>query len=390
MREQSAARRSGAWCVAGSWLVCTGVALLGCSSSDSGAGNGAAGAPVTGGAGASAASGSAGASAAGNAAGGAAGSAGGASVSGAGGASTAGASGGAAGGAPAAGSGGGAGAGDPAAHSQADVCAQWVAGHVITEKSPLTASGMACDAGTLKAGAISDTLLRINMFRWLEGLGNVNDDATYDADAQACSNLEAWWDFTSTASPHEPTSTAQCYTANGAATAGESNLSWGSGGPAQSIDQYMEDSGNETTLGHRRWIVNPPLNPVGIGYWQTGGTYGNASCLRIFASKGTGPKPSWNAVPPAGFAPLEMAKYAQWSFEGSLAGIASATASVTRVDDNTVLTVTQQVLSQGYGQDTMSFEPSGWAPEAGKTYRVTISGLTAGPVTYDVKPVTCD
>ena len=280
--------------------------------------------------------------------------------------------------------------GDPSTHTQADVCTQWKAGHVITEPNPLTASGAECDPGTLKPGAITDTLVRLNMFRWLEGLGPVTDDPQYDSDAQACANLEAWWDFTSALSPHMPPATAKCYTTSGGSTAGQSNISWGAGGPSQTIDQYMEDDGNATTLGHRRWVVNPPLNPIGIGYWAKGGTYGDGSCLRIFASKGTGPSPNWNAVPPAGFAPIQMAQYKQWSFEGKLAGIAKATATVLRVEDNTPLPVTAMPLSQGYGQDTMSFDPMGWTVEAGKTYRVTISGLTGANVVYDVKPVMCN
>ena len=270
--------------------------------------------------------------------------------------------------------------GDPSTHTQADVCAQWTAGHVITEPAPLIASGAECDPGTLKPGGITDTLVRINMFRWLEGLGPVSDDPQYDSDAQACANLEAWWDFTSPLSPHMPPATTKCYTTAGGATAGESNVSWGAGGPSQTIDQYMEDDGNETTLGHRRWVVNPPLNPVGIGYWAKGGKYGDGSCLRVFSSKGTGPSPNWNAVPPAGFAPIQMAQYKQWSFEGKLAGIAKATATVLRVEDNTPLSVTPMPLSQGYGQDTVSFDPMGWTVEAGKTYRVTIAGLTGGNV----------
>ncbi|HEY1534749.1 MAG TPA: hypothetical protein VGF76_12040, partial [Polyangiaceae bacterium] len=126
--------------------------------------------------------------------------------------------------------------GDPSTHTQADVCAQWKAGHIITEPSPLTASGAECDPGTLKPGAITDTLVRINMFRWLEGLGPVSDDPQYDSDAQACANLEAWWDFTSPLSPHMPPATTKCYTTAGGATAGESNVSWGAGGPSQTID----------------------------------------------------------------------------------------------------------------------------------------------------------
>ncbi len=279
--------------------------------------------------------------------------------------------------------------GDPTTHTQADVCAHWKAGHVITETKPLTASGTECDAGTLKAGGVTDTLVRINMFRWFEGMGPVTDDPAYDAAAQLCANLESWWDFSSTVSAHTPPTTSKCYTKTGGDTAGQSNISWGSNGPAQSIDQYMQDNGNETTLGHRRWIMNPPLNPIGIGYWEKGGMYNNASCLRVFASTGTGPKPSWNAVPPAGFAPVEMAKYGQWSFEGSIAGIPTATATVLSVEDNKPLAVTMQTLSQGYGQNTMSFKHD-WVPEVGKTYRVTVSGLTGGNVVYDVKPVTCN
>src|SRR5450631_961366 len=120
--------------------------------------------------------------------------------------------------------------GDPSTHTQADVCTQWNAGHVITEPNPLTASGAECDPGTLKPGGITDTLVRINMFRWLEGLGPVSDDPQYDSDAQACANLEAWWDFTSTLSPHMPPATTKCYTTAGGSTAGQSNVSWGAGG----------------------------------------------------------------------------------------------------------------------------------------------------------------
>ena len=46
--------------------------------------------------------------------------------------------------------------------------------------------------------------------------------------------------------------------------------------------------------------------------------------------------------------------------------------------------------SQGYEQNTMGFKPMGWTAEAGKTYRVTIAGLTGGNVVYDVKSVTCN
>jgi hypothetical protein len=282
----------------------------------------------------------------------------------------------------------GAPAGDPTSHTQKEVCDHWTSGHVVTEPNPLTTTGAECDAGTLKQKAIVDTLTRINMFRWMDGLGPTSDDAAFDADAQKCSNLESWWPWTG-GSPHQPPATSKCYTPEGGATAGQSNIAWGSGHPAQAIDQFMEDNGNETTLGHRRWILNPPLGPIGIGYWEGGGMYGNAECLRVFGSSGGGPNPSWVAIPTAGFAPIETATWT-WSFHGSLGGIAAATATVLRVDDNMALPVKMLPLSQGYAQDTTSWTPVGWTAEAGKTYRVTVSGLAGGDVVYDVKPVACN
>src|SRR5262245_49733532 len=167
-----------------------------------------------------------------------------------------------------------------------------------------------------------------------------------------------------------------------------SNIAWGPGHPSQAIDQFMQDSGNDTTLGHRRWIVNPPLDPVGIGYWQTGGQYGNAECLRVFGSSGMGPNPAWVAVPNQGFVPVEIAQWT-WSFHGSISGVANAQISMLRVDDNTRVSVTVKTLAQGYGQDAISWTVQGGV-QAGKTYRVTVSGVQGGDIVYDVKPVACN
>ena len=279
--------------------------------------------------------------------------------------------------------------GDPATRTEQEVCQKWQEGHVVTTPSPLTASGQDCDAGTLKQGAINDTLARLNLFRWLSGLGPTADDAALNAGAQLCANLEAWWNFGSGGNPHSPPPSSKCYTAEGASFAGQSNIAWGSGHPAQSIDQYMEDWGNETTMGHRRWIVNPPLNPVGIGYWETGGQYGNAQCLRVFGQSGNGPNPPWVAVPNQGFVPRVVATWT-WTFHGDMGGVPNAQVSVLSVDDNTPLEVKILPLQQGFGKAAISWVPVGWQAQAGKTYRVTVSGIGGGDVVYDVKPVNCN
>jgi hypothetical protein len=277
--------------------------------------------------------------------------------------------------------------GDPSARTEDEVCQQWNDGHVVTTPDPLDASGQDCDAGTLKQGAINDTLVRINMFRWLSGLGPTTADAGLNAGAQLCANLESWWDFGLPVSPHSPPPNVKCFTDQGASSAGMSNIAWGSGHPAQAIDQFMDDSGNETTMGHRRWIVNPPLDPVGIGYWETGGQYGNAECLAVFGSSGNGPNPEWVAVPNQGFVPLTVAQWT-WTFHGNLGGVAGAQVSMLLVDDNTPLAVQILPLSQGFGEEAISWVPQGWQPQAGKTYRVTVQA--AVQVVYDVKPVACN
>lgn len=277
---------------------------------------------------------------------------------------------------------------DPAQRTQAEVCARWASDHVITDPTPFSRSTTAdCDAGTLSAGGHADTLTRINLFRWLAGLGPTTVNTALDAQQQQCANLESWWDFSSPQSPHSPPNTAKCYTASAASGAGMSNIAWGNG-PAASIDQFVQDNGNATTMGHRRWIVNPPLSGVGIGYWEGGGMYGKAECLSVFGASGTGPNPAWVAVPNPGVVPVAMAGWT-WTFHSTKAGTASATIAMTRVGDGAALPVMRMTLQQGFGQPAISWKPMGWTPVAGEAYRVTVSGLTGGDVTYVVKPVTC-
>ncbi len=277
--------------------------------------------------------------------------------------------------------------GDPTNHTAAEVCQRWQDDHVLTDNDPFSSSGAQCDSGTLSQGGLDDTLVRLNLFRWLSGLGPTFDDPALNAMNQKCANLESWWDWSLPNSPHDPPPGVTCYSADGDSGAGQSNIAWGNG-PAQSIDQFMEDSGNETTMGHRRWIVNPPLGPVGIGYWEGGGMYGSAECLAVFGSSGTGPNPPWVAVPNQGFTPLTIAQWT-WTFHGPDSGIPTASVTMLRVDDNTPLAVNVLQLSQGYGQNTISWLPMGWQAQAGMTYRVTIGNLAGGDVTYDVKPIDC-
>src|SRR6185436_1586987 len=84
--------------------------------------------------------------------------------------------------------------------------------------------------------------------------------------------------------------------ATGALAAASSNISTS---PAvQSVDLYMIDTGNITSLGHRRWILSNTLGPVGIGSTNA------ASCLWVLDGRGHA-RAEWTAWPPAGVVPWE-------------------------------------------------------------------------------------
>ncbi|MEZ4232798.1 MAG: hypothetical protein R3B89_26710 [Polyangiaceae bacterium] len=276
--------------------------------------------------------------------------------------------------------------GDPAGHSQQAVCDMWNWGHQIDDANPWTSGGSQCDPGTTSRAGLNDTVRRLNAFRWLIGLGPSADSDSANETGRWCAVVASWNPPGTVPDPHHPPTNATCYTAEGLAGTSTSNLAWGPNHPANAIDQFIRDSGTPS-LGHRRWIFNPPLGPVGIGYYAGGGQYGDAQCLGVFASSGAGPSPDWVSWPPPGYAPLSVFAWT-WSFhhKNSLSG---ASVSVTRDSDGMDMPVTVTPLTGGYGSlKTISITKS-WTASVGETYTVAVAGFSGGPVTYQVIPVTC-
>jgi hypothetical protein len=273
--------------------------------------------------------------------------------------------------------------GDPRAHSEAQVCDLWKLGHKVTASGSGWSGDASCNPGTLSQASVSDTVTRANMYRWLAGLGPVIESASQKATSMACAVVAAW----NPSSGHSPQASAKCYTAAGAKGAGSSNLAWGNASPAESIDGYMEDPGNDTTFGHRAWLMNPKLGELGIGYYAGGGQYGNAQCLGVFDQSSKGPSPSWVSMPPAGYSPIEMTQWT-WSFHSS--GGDKAQMTVKRMSDGASLPMTRLPLQQGFGSyGVTAFRQQGWKPAVGQTYQVTVTGVGAAPISYDVIPAGC-
>ncbi len=267
--------------------------------------------------------------------------------------------------------------GDPAARSQTDMCQRWTDDHQITTSPAWTAGPNTCDLGTLAPGAIADTVAYINLYRYLCGLSPLADDPDLNESAQYCAVIQDQQNFLD----HTPDPSVDCYTSEGANAASSSNLALGPTHPAPAIDLYIDDSG-VSSLGHRRWILNPSYGPAGIGH------AGNAGCLYVFSWSNSG-TPDFVAWPNQGFTPISVIP-SVWSFSSNNYTLNAGTVvEVVRLSDTASLPVSLYVPPTGYGQPAVAFSANGWSAQAGETYEITISDTNGPMVVYQVKPVSC-
>lgn len=283
---------------------------------------------------------------------------------------------------------GGAAAGAPAttapSKDMGEVCKRWKADRANMAEGTWNGDTTSCNAGDMTPEARETTLRMLNLYRWMAGLAPVTSDPDNDQKAQQCALMMTANGMLS----HTPPNSWKCYSADGASAAGKSNISQSPS--VRSVDLYMIDPGNETTLGHRRWILSAMFGPTGIG-----GT-SMASCLWTFGSTKAGSGPMWNSWPAQGVVPIQALTArgsggidaTGWSVHSDKIKLAAATISVTSDGMDLPGSVTQ--LQGGYGSTyALRFNPMGWKTEAGKTYTVTVGGLTP-EITYDVQVVDCN
>jgi hypothetical protein len=269
---------------------------------------------------------------------------------------------------------------DPATRSAADTCALWNAGNVVTDPKPYAPGVMMCDPGTLSRAGIDDTLRRTDMYRALGGLYPITDDAGADADDQACAVMEAANGMLN----HMPPMTWTCWTQAGYNGSSTSNIAEGNGLPADAVDLFMDDStGMPFVFGHRRWLMNPPLDGVGVGFAK------GYTCYHVFGGGNMQPSSQWQAVPNQGTTPLPYASFSYWSFDADGVDFTNATVSVVQVSTGAALPVQPLQVPVGYGVNAIAFGRQGWQVAAGESYQVTVDGTSLGAVTYLVQPVNC-
>lgn len=262
------------------------------------------------------------------------------------------------------------------------VCYRWTRDRSDLGEGTWDGSVSTCDPGMTEPAAFGNALRLVNLFRWISGLPEVGTLPELNDMAQDCALImHAYGGLT-----HYPAESFECYTASGAQAAGSSNISPYAG--VYSVDLYMSDPGNSTTLGHRRWILSNGLGPIGLG------STSNFSCMLVIGGSGSD-RADWTAWPPPGVVPFELTRLAWatldqtgWSVQSDSISLSGASVTITR-DDGADLPVVVTQLAPYYGsQSAISMIPSGWGAEPGRSYDVHIEA-SGGVIDYTVEFVDC-
>ena len=243
-----------------------------------------------------------------------------------------------------------------------------------------------CAAGDTTPEFRATIALRINYYRAMAGVpADIGFVDEYNAKAQQAALMMSVNDKLS----HEPTEDWTCYSAEGATAAGKSNLYLGVFGPA-AIDGYMQDPGDgNDAVGHRRWLLYPQTQLMGVGDIPPVNGYPAANALWVFDDNFGGSRPTTReefvAWPPSGYTPYQVV-YPRWSFAYPAADFTNAT--VTMTQNKAAVAIVLSPLKSGFGENTLVWTISAlqtaqsWPQPASDTaYEVTIGNVTIGDAT---------
>jgi hypothetical protein len=236
-----------------------------------------------------------------------------------------------------------------------------------------------CQWGELNPEAILDGVDRVNLYRRMCGLPTVMlDEEWIPACTEGAGMCAANNDI-----DHYPPKSWKCYTELGAAACGSSNLSGYSSSMANSVDDFIEDYGNATTMGHRRWNLYPALDKVSFG------CVGYYVVQRVFYFEGTA-NPDYVAWPTNGIIPVK-ALSGSWTLSVDKANFSDARVLINNsITRETILDKKVTPLLDGYGWNTCSWEFTN--PHVNVLYDVVVSGIknsAVNEVSYQVELSDC-
>lgn len=248
---------------------------------------------------------------------------------------------------------------------------EWLGTETTLAELDWSGSVVGCDPGEPSTLALDHALRRVNYYRDACGLPPVTLNPEWNQKAQAAAVMMD----SANANDHYPEPDYPCYTEDGREAAGKSNLYWGRWG-AGAVAGYIEDPGeNNGPVGHRRWILFPPQQEIGMGF-----TSGADAMWVIGGPKSRPETPNGIAWPPSGYVPARLV-HPRWSFSRHRADFKSATVSLTgpRGED---IPVTINEIKNGFGDNTLVWEPDMRLidnnPEDDEAYQVRIDNVIEG------------
>lgn len=273
-----------------------------------------------------------------------------------------------------------------------------VNGEVFTS-APSAAAPYA--AGALSDGALNAALGRLNLIRRMAGLNSVTLDRDLTGRAQHGAVLLAANGALSH-HPEQPADMDESFYRTGLNAASSSNIYMGTNATLpQAVNAFMNDSdsGNLTSLGHRRWFLNPTMAKTGFGFSPSDHAFGgysyNFATVWAFDRSGSEDNYDFIAWPASGSFPSTLfGKDQAWSVSLNPAKYAvpvlsELTVTLTHADSEGVWTLrgTESytaadagaylgVNTENYGvANCIIFRPQLDASAYSGRYTVTIDGL---------------
>jgi hypothetical protein len=231
--------------------------------------------------------------------------------------------------------------------------------YMASENVPMesTANTANCIPGTTSADFKDAVVRRVNWYRAMAGIpANVVLNQVNNAKNQQAALIMSRNNSLS----HYPPNTWYCWTSEGYEAAGNSNIGIGTSGP-ETITAYMRDHGSgNSAVGHRRWLLYPQTQIMGTGDVPTQSSYSKANAVWVMDGHYTDPRPStrtaYVAWPPAGHVPFQTV-FPRWSF--SYPGATFSGAAVTMLSNGVPVSVVQEAVANGYGENTIVWIPMG-------------------------------
>lgn len=294
--------------------------------------------------------------------------------------------------------------------SRNDVAAAYHA-YFISSEDYASIHGYTGDVDNCVPGTLSDefqemTLRRVNYYRAQAGLpADIYFTAAKNAKAQKAATIMAHInDITHYPANDYPSDACvladQADGSEGIEAASKSNLSLGTFGPRSVDGQMTDDGSNNTVVGHRRWILYSRAQEMGNGATPPNGNYPYTlpehpaiDCLWVIGDFKAAPEAQAVPWPNEGYVPWTLApndgeSYPRWSY--SYPGADFSGASVSMNQGASSISLTQEPLANGYGDNTIVWRPTGIpdsSPINDTSYTITINGISGAPfnsVSYDV------